>query len=534
MFNNAIKLNAIICVAVLFLSTMIFVNTSYCNTIKKVAVCPLEINSNEDLSFLQKGLFSMLSSRLADSGKVEVLEREVIDNTLSLAQASPVTKGTLNKSKARVIGAGLDVDYVLFGSLTMFGNSVSLDISMVDIKDNMPALTFSRQAKEAGAVITELNKIAEEINFKVFGRETLQFQSRQAMDRVYSGEVKNSANHFKKFKTLLSVNGSLNGVAVGDLDGDKKNEIVVIHERVIQILEHQFNGKIITVQKIQNDPAAVNLIGVDVADINGNGRSEIFITRVNNSNQSVTSYVIEYDGSKYVRREKTYPWYFKVLKDAKGNLKLFAQEHTKQGPWASQNVFNVAWKNNSYVRGTRLRVPERFSIMSMAIGNTFKQDSVTYLYTDEESKLIVFNDSGRVEWSSGKGYGGSNLFYTLPKKAHGLYDNEYAFLQPKSVVYDMDSDGKAELFVVKNKEASDYLFKNTRVFKQGSIGILNWNEMGLSSDTLPKKFPGPVTSIDINDYDNDSKMELLVTMIKKGNGMFSRDAKSMLVVYEIE
>jgi len=38
---------------------------------KTVAVLPFAMNSPRDLTFLQNGLFSMLSSRLSDPGKVD-------------------------------------------------------------------------------------------------------------------------------------------------------------------------------------------------------------------------------------------------------------------------------------------------------------------------------------------------------------------------------------------------------------------------------------------------------------------------------
>jgi len=510
-------------------------NPCFAKEIKKVAVLPFVMNTQQDLTFLQKGIFDMFSSRIAYGDEVEILTRETLENELVKADPSlSVTRG-VNESKAKEVGRFLDVDYVLFGSLTIFGSSMSLDVNMVDIKGNAPSLTFFRQADEAGAVIPELNKIAEEINYKVFGRETLEFQSQQAMQKAYAGDGESYASPLKKFQTLFAVNGRMNGVATGDLDGDKKNEVVVIYDRTIQIFKYSFDGKLKPVQKIDDNSVALGVVSVDVADINQNGFSEIFITRINSGNETVASCVIEYDGSRYVKGKITYPWYLRVVKDDQGNSELFAQVHTKKGPWLSKDVFKVEWQNNWYTRGARLRVPEKgFSVLSMSKGRELGKGDSMYLYTDELGRLIMFNSSGRIEWSSDKGYGGSSLFYKFPKKVHGFYDNAFAFLQPKSIIYDTDSDGKAELLVIKNRESTDYLFKNTRVFKKGSIEILNWSEMGLASDKAPKKFPGPVTSIDIGDYDNDSKMELLVTMIKKGSDVLSSDAKSLLVAYDLE
>jgi len=65
----------------------------------------------------------MLTSRLYTEDKVAVLSRG--ETAKVLETVSP----PINESKARKIGSRLGVDYVLFGSLTVFGESVSLPFS---------------------------------------------------------------------------------------------------------------------------------------------------------------------------------------------------------------------------------------------------------------------------------------------------------------------------------------------------------------------------------------------------------------------
>ena len=50
---------------------------------QKVALVPFKINAEKDLTYLQNGIFDMLSSRLTDPGKVKVMSRTEIDNALA-------------------------------------------------------------------------------------------------------------------------------------------------------------------------------------------------------------------------------------------------------------------------------------------------------------------------------------------------------------------------------------------------------------------------------------------------------------------
>jgi len=535
--NNTIRFKIFIFTIVLSLCSIIIVGTGFCETVKKVAVCPLEMNATQDLSFLQKGLFSMLSSRLADPGKVEILEREVIDKALIKAQSSPMTKGPLNESKAKLIGKSLNVDYILFGSLTMFGKSVSLDMSMVDVKGENPTLSFSKQAAEPGAVITELDKMATQINFKTFNRRPEQIipkeQYAQRPEIVPQGG--GYASPLKNYRNLFVAKGLINGIAVGDVDGDKKNEVVVIYEHAIEILKDNLNGHLKPVKRIE-DASYMDIIGVDVADVNHNGIAEIFISRVRPEDGLVNSFVLEYDKTGYKKIVTDLPWYFRAVKEAKGKKTLYAQKCGKNGPYIGRDVFKVGFRNNTYVRGEKIRVPKGFSVMSFATGNLIGTDKKSFVFTDKLGRLTIFNENGSVEWSGEENYGGSKLYYAFVEKDEFIKDvsiGKGEFFQPRNIVLDLGPDGKRGVVVIKNKDSSGNLFQQLRKYKSGNIEILNWSEMGLSPENAPKKIPGQITDIAMGDYDNNSKAELIVSIVKKRNNFVSKESKSMIIAYDL-
>ena len=124
-------------ISFLTLSVLSF-NFSYAQEPKRIALLPFKINAEKDLSFLRDGIFDMLTTRLSKEGQVEVLSRAKVDEALkSTADAS-----ALNEAAARRIGSGLDADFVLFGSLTVLGENVSIDAKMVDMSGARETLTF--------------------------------------------------------------------------------------------------------------------------------------------------------------------------------------------------------------------------------------------------------------------------------------------------------------------------------------------------------------------------------------------------------
>jgi septal ring-binding cell division protein DamX len=146
------------------MATLAF-NFSFAAVPKRIALLPFEINADKDLSFLKGGTFEMLTSRLSKSRQVEVLSKAPVEAAIN----SIVKSGAINETTARRIGTRLNADFVLFGSLTIFGNNVSVDAKMVDVFSRKPTMIFFDQSQELGAIISIINLIAADINAKMIG-----------------------------------------------------------------------------------------------------------------------------------------------------------------------------------------------------------------------------------------------------------------------------------------------------------------------------------------------------------------------------
>ncbi|MDH3876168.1 MAG: hypothetical protein OET07_18655, partial [Desulfobacteraceae bacterium] len=126
----------------------------------QVAIVPFKVNAEKDLSFLKDGIVDMLSSRLYWEDRVNIINRQATE------KAAAAVDGPLNESRARKLGTGLGADYILFGSLTVFGNSVSIDAKMVDVSGKKQTLTFFNQSQGMDQVIPGINLFASDINEK--------------------------------------------------------------------------------------------------------------------------------------------------------------------------------------------------------------------------------------------------------------------------------------------------------------------------------------------------------------------------------
>ena len=131
---------------------------------KTVAIVPFKVNAEKDMNFLRDGIYDMLASRLYKEDEIDVINRQKVEKALASVS------GGVTESNARDLGKQLGADFMLFGSLTVLGNSISVDSKMVDVTGGKPTMSFFEQSEDAGGIVTRVNMMAAEINEKMFGR----------------------------------------------------------------------------------------------------------------------------------------------------------------------------------------------------------------------------------------------------------------------------------------------------------------------------------------------------------------------------
>lgn len=102
---------------------------------KSVAVLPFTINAPQPLDHLKEGLQTMLGNRLAELGLSTTPAAAVNQNPLASAPA-------LGPAEVTALGKALNVDFLVKGSLTQIGRTISLDAKALDVQGERPAFSI--------------------------------------------------------------------------------------------------------------------------------------------------------------------------------------------------------------------------------------------------------------------------------------------------------------------------------------------------------------------------------------------------------
>ncbi|UCF91404.1 MAG: VCBS repeat-containing protein [Desulfobacterales bacterium] len=555
MKTNGYKTSRLVFLAFLLAVTLGVNFATAAAEVKRVAIVPFKIHAEKDLSFLRDGVYDMLSSRLSKEGEVQVLSRTETEK----ASAAVIGAGAVNETLAREVGKKLNADFVLFGSLTVFGNSVSIDSKMVDVAGGGPTLSLFNQSPKLDDVIPSIDQFAADINAQLFGRETTAAKApvpspaappAQAdihahpekllkeggfRDQTAEGSpdspfilTRKPGESAPQFWKSANFSHLINGLSVGDVDGDGKIETVVIAPQATLIYRREA-GRFFKVQEIAAD-SQKHFIGVDVADINANGYAEIFVTSLNAHKNSLNSFVLEYDGHQFTKIMDDAAWFYRVIDHPARGKVLLGQRHQRGDPFGGE-IFEMSWQNSQYVSESPLKTPRHINLLGLAFGDVLHNGQETAVAYKDNDRIEVFDATGQVLWDGSERYGGSMLYYAGPKTDLGEVENRL-YLPMRLLVWKNAANTETAVIAAKNHDLSNMKLE-LRKFTNAHFEALTWDGLGLVPNWQTRKISGYIRDFAIGDFDNDGGDELIAAVVQKEGRIVLTEPKSAIIAYEL-
>ena len=544
--------------AFLFIITIIFFSFGVVGNIAaadpvKVLILPFTINSDKDLSFLRKGVADMLSSRLALKDQILVIDK----TDPALIQEKIPEEFTADTALA--LGERTQSNYVLFGSLTVFGDTISTDARFFDVRQKQPVLTFSELGNTQGEVISHINLLADRIKAEVFGQKTIASQPAPRQPTTAKETEDLSRKHPEKLldrssgeAAIISEDVSevdeaapvlwktprfkveIKGLALGDVDGDTNNEIVFISKNTIFIYRY-VDGRFGKIAEIQGETYNT-YIGVDVADINDDGTAEIFVTS-HTDDSRLGSFVLEWNGSEFKTVVENENWHFRVINAPdRGKRILLGQKGGFKDIFLGR-VHELEWTGGRYAPFDKQLLPSRVNIYGFTYGDVLRQGQESILALSRNGTLKILDSSGNEEWASSDTYGGSNIFLLSPAdKKIGTNPTRQTdpnafkgqYLQQRIFATDLDKDKKKEVILVKNHDSVRGIMRRYRSYNGGHFEALVWDNIGLRIKWKTRKFSGYISDYDVGDFDNNGTNELVFALVAKTESAF-REPRSHIV-----
>ena len=496
--------------------------------ITRVAIFPFSIHSGEDLDYMQAGLFEMLANRLGSEDKaISVIPRDEIAKQILTAPGSSLQE---KYSLARMLKA----DYFISGSLTALGGNISTDVQFFSTDHTAPLVKLSQTGTQ-GDVITHIDHFAASVNQTVFDKLIQESSSKEETEEV--GKPDEPIKGLAVVASDLKGNGRwqsdtykthFKGVAIGDVDGDGSNEIVMIDQYRIYVYEYRENR----LEKVTRAELGrhANILAVDVADINANGKAEIFVTKFARLSERPASLIYEYTVNELSILSKDTKWFYRIQQDMDGPPILTAQ--AKLINLSAQDKIQVlSFKDGQYVSVEAIRPPKILNIYDMAFLHSAQTDDGIFVGYDLNNEITAWSNTGGILWESGELSGGSLNYIEYSDRQ--AVDKVRHYLSKRILLADTDDNGKQEFVAIKNINSSPEWMTKFRRYQRGYITCLEWDTSGaLKTKWKTEEERGYISDIALGDVTNDGKVDLIFTVVAEVKRKLEKSG-SYLVIQQL-
>ncbi|MCX5882589.1 MAG: FG-GAP-like repeat-containing protein [Deltaproteobacteria bacterium] len=515
----------------------------------RVLVLPFDIQYDGDLSFLQKGISQMLASRLASNESIEVI-------TMDDPSAANLSK-PIGEAAAMSTAAKLKADYVSYGSVTVTNENVRTDARLLRAADGAPQVVFGQTGKNQGDVLQHVKLYATEI-LKALGskapvltqpasqpqqqQHTAGDESHRHPDSLWTGAVSTGSTPIRMMASdgkteanvwrSLKFQAEIKSLAIGDVLGDKQNELVMINDNAISLYRYA-DGKLELIDEFtgEKDNTAIR---VDVADINQNGRAEIFVTNLYSDKTQLKSYVLEWDGTHLVKIVQNADWYFRVM-TVPGKKPVLLGQQRGMTELFTKGIHELAWKNGTYVASSLADVPRGLSLYAFSSGNALNEGKDMTVALTSDLRLRVFDQTGDAEWTSSERFTGGGGYMPHPVDVNDSKSEvriKRYYLPQRVIITDIDHDGKNEVILINNRDVMRNLLPNLRILKSGHVDCLQWEGLAFGLKWRTTDVSGQISDMAVGDLNNDGVDEIVFSVVEIPGSAFN-SARSYLISWQL-
>jgi len=537
------KIKGLILFLILFSSLFSFLSAEAEERIR-VAVLPWKVHSDVNIDYAREALLDMLSSRVAVERHIIVLKESHVREVFSSYSQKEVTEDLL-----REIGRELGADYVLYGSLSLIAGNMSLDARIVSVKREEAMIQTVSQGKGMEGLIPMVSQLALDINARILEREGLpvtvsafggaptytggfvrkeEVRKEGAEEFIITTREKTQERNLWKSHTFAS---PLKGMDIGDVDGDGKNEVVLVDARNLYI--YRMRGQALELVKEFKGRGFEENYTVDIADLNLNGIPEIYLTRL--SNKRLDSYVLEFKNKGFQEIASNIPWFMRVI-DYPGTGQTLIGQRFSYPEGISGPISRLGWKDGKIVELGKMALPSEVKVHGFIILDVDGNGVEDLLTFGDRDRLKLYSREGerwKELWESAEYFGGSLNMVEIETSLGGEHSAETWVIKGRILYSDLDSDGKIEVIINKNEPGTlGRYFEKIGSYKTGEIVDMSWEGGGFEENWRTKKIDGYVADYLIKDIDSDGRKELVIIVVE-GTTILKAGTSSYIMAYKL-
>ncbi len=310
--------------------------------------------------------------------------------------------------------------------------------------------------------------------------------------------------------------------AAADLEGTGSLQYIFSDGSKLHIFKQGISGwREEWVEPITYVPGEMQHFYLDVSDINGNGRPEIFVTGMLKG--SVVSTAIEFNDGVF-QRIASVPGFLRVVASSRKADMLIGQGYDPVSFFAGQPKQYV-WLDGKYVPTAEFPLPKGVDLYGFAYADAGEASPLLVALSDKDQLLVYSN--GAIIWKSEEKYPTAGK--TVLKPATGISaivspsaskdeidDARKVKIHERVYAVDLNGDGRDEILLPKNGGAS---FLSG--YKEAEFTGLGWTGARLEQRWSIRDVPGAV--LDYQVIRQQGLGSQVLALVMTPGGLFAAD-----------
>jgi TolB-like protein len=478
---------------------------------KTVAILPFHLNAPPENKYLVEGFRDMLGSRMRAEAGVGIVAKEEVQSAMQVTGGQPVA------GKEAAFAEKVGADYLIYGTINALGGGVAIDAKVytADAKQVEEVQDFYASAVSNDQVMRAIDTLSWDIIEKLFAKKrpaSLLPMTQQATvpaekstfstahpDKTFmssgGGFALRGGRNFIKTGNL---NMELRGFDIGDVDGDGQPEIIIADKSEVKVFRR--DGTRLNLFAMIKMLVRYPVHGVFAADLNGNGRAEIYISA--SDPRTPGSKAVEWDGTRFVDLFSEARWYIRPMEVPGSGLVLVGQA---AGLLAVEPGLYILGNDSGTLRKQeQLPVPGGINLFNFVFADLDGNGKHEIVALDDSFKLRVIQ-SGTTTWKSEERFGGTKRFIggePAMESGKNPMRNELVdavgerfreiYIPSRILVSDVDGDGADDIILNRNPDTLSTVAQTLIQYPSGTLVGLKWNGIGLEELWRTRKIDGYV------------------------------------------
>ncbi|MEE4165352.1 MAG: VCBS repeat-containing protein [Desulfocapsaceae bacterium] len=475
----------------------------------KIAVLPLQGMEEGQYRYLNSSVRQMLLSRLAGRPGLQIVDSPFVSENPQYLR-DQLRSGEFDDVRQKV-----DADILLDGTLYSLKDGVQLNLDVHTFAPEADRISYSVKAESADGILAVISDLAAQV-----AEATIE-PAKEVAETTGTGSTPDGLSGFqtphpeRDYKKGLFAGATLFGgeesgqfqskgirksstisitietVALGDLDGDGSNELVVASRskiRIFQFAENRFR-----------EIAGYDLLPqykihvINIGDPGNTGTMKLFVSA--DKGKRPSSQILSWDGSKKLQLiQGDIGYYIRPLWWPGRDIILAGQADSPNisDNFLAPGVFELIgdFTKDEMSKGPALLLPEGTNLFDFIVADLNGDKEVETMVIDKNQKLLVYDSGLNLSWVSSANYGGSKTFFGPSiSSADNLDPNsqrqevadlrKLIYIPGRLDLKDITGDGLPEVVVSTNDVGIDKYFKNLRTYDGGAVACLTWRGAGL-------------------------------------------------------